>query len=103
MAMKKMCVHRCMLLGDLLEPALLPELQPCIARLATLFDPTRDQSLHDSAAAHQSPSLALARVIVSAADTVSPAELKKLLVELAGMLELPITEAEAEEIVEQSR
>ena len=92
-----------MLLGDLLEPALQQELQPCVDRLASCFDPTGDQSPNDSAPAHQSYSLALARVIASAADTLTPAELKVLLAELAGMPGLSSDEALVGEVVEQIR
>lgn len=97
------CLCRCLLLGDLLDSALLVELQPCIERIYQLPDTFSSQTTDNDTDSHQAYALALARTIASAADLLSPAELEKAFRDLAFMTGIEHADIALDEVVQQVR
>ncbi len=85
-----------MVLGELLEPALQDQLWTCMERLLMQNDASREGN-------KQTAIQALVMVLASAADTLTPAELKGAFTELAGMEGLPTVTEETDQLVQQIR
>ena len=97
------CLCRCLLLGDLLDSALLVELQPCIESLYRMPQSCSSQTIGIDTDSQQTFALALARMIASAADLLSPAELEEAFRDLAFMTGIEHAETALDEVVQQVR
>lgn len=86
-----------------MEEGLQQRLQGCVEKLFPSSDLSGHQSQGGSEAANRASALALARVIASAANTLTSAELEGALTELAGMSGLPLAKTNVDEIVQQIR